>query len=163
MVAGPSLSRVLHLGDPPPTAPVGERPNPPLQRNSKAFYKAPEMATPEECLTSHVMQIEARQVERKSMQKQARKQHVADMNELRDRVGASFEEQAARRAWHRQIANDQRHQTEEKLTAALLDYKESKSGIEYWPYEAQPVGFQKPDPKEYGKELLAAAASSSAP
>lgn len=155
MVAGPSCARVLHLGDPPPTA--EGRPNPPLQRASKAFYKQPEMATADECLTSHVMQIEQRQNERRSAQKEARVRHVADMNDLRDRVGASFEEQAARRAWHKQIATDQLHQTDEKLTTALLDYKESHTGIEYWPYEVgDGHAFVLPDKKVYGAELLAA-------
>ena len=128
-----------------------------MQRNTKSFYKQPDPATAEECLTSHCAQIEQRVNFRRSAAKEARARHVAEMNDLRDRVGASFEEQAARRAWNRQVATDQLAQTSEKNTAALLDYKESHTAIEYWPYEAvQPV-FVMPDPKVYGEELLAAA------
>ena len=156
MPTGPSAALVIHLHDPPPTA--EGRPNPPLQRPSKQFYKTSLPATAEDCLTSHVIQIEERQAERKKESKEARARHIAEMHELRDRVGAGFEEQAARRAWHRTIAQEQLVQTGEKLTAALLDYKESHTGIEYWPYEAEPPVLAMPDPKVYGAELLAAAA-----
>ena len=107
---------------------------------------------------SHVNQIEERQAMRVAMRKEAKARHIAEMTELRDRVGAGFEEQAARRAWHKTIAVEQQTQTAEKQTTALLDYKESHTGIEYWPYEADPPAFVLPEPKVYGAELLAAAA-----
>jgi hypothetical protein len=155
MPTGPSATLVMHLHDPPPTA--EGRPNPPLQRTSKHFYKVSLPSSAEECLESHVKQITERQATSMNAHKEAKARHVAEMHELRDRVGASFEEQAARRAWHRTIAHEQLAQTGEKLTAALLDYKEAHTGIEYWPYEADPPAVVKVDPKTYGAELLAAA------
>ena len=81
------------------------------------------------------------------MAKAAKAQHQADMTDLNERVGASFEEQAARRAWNQQVAHDQQKQTAEKMTAMLLDYKESHTGIEYWPFEASKPGMVLPDKK----------------
>ena len=60
------------------------------------------------------------------------------------------------RARNRQIQRD------EKQAAALLDYKESRSAPEYWPYEAAKPGFALPEPKSYGAELKKAAAHKAA-
>ena len=123
----------------------------------KPFMKAPQPATTEECLSSHVRQIEERQKARRTAAKEGRAQYVEDMNKLRSETGADFEEAAARRAWHRSVASDQQAQTAERRTANLLDYKESHTGIEYWPFEAGRPAFDLPSPKEYGAELIAAA------
>ena len=147
----------IHLHDPPPTAELGSRPAPPLQRGSKSFYKQSLPASAEDCLTSHVTQIEERQAERVREKREARRRHEGEMSELRDRVGAAFEEHASRRAWHQQVAQEQLAQADEKETATLLDYKEAHTGIEYWPYEAGAPAFVRPDPKMYGAELLVAA------
>jgi hypothetical protein len=160
MVLGPSLVRVLHLSDPPPTAEAGTRPAPPLQRRLKLTLKKSLPASAEDCLTSHVQQIEDRQRQAKRDGKHTKVRHIEEMNELRERTGAVFEEQAARRAWTRAVANEQQVQTAEKRTAALLDYKESHTGIEYWPFELSTDrrGLTMPHPKDYGEELLAAVA-----
>ena len=105
----------------------------------------------------HVAQMENRQAERHAARHAARRQHQADMNELKGRVAHAYEENASRRSWHRQVATEQTVQTSEKKAAELQAYKEAHSPLEYWPYEADKPGFVPPDKKVYGAELLLAA------
>ena len=158
-----SVMKVVHLVHPPPTAdaPPNRKP-PPLQRFMKPTLKRSEPTTAGECLESHVMQIEQRVAGKAQARREARARHAAELEELNDRVNEGFEELAARRAWHREIAQDQLAQRDEKQAAALLDYKESRSAPEYWPYEAAKPGFALPEPKSYGAELKKAAAHKAA-
>ena len=81
---------------------------------------------------------------------------MADLNARQEYADV---ERASRRSWHRQIANDQIVQAEEKLAHELSLHRDSHAPIEYWPYEA-PADWRGPvvpDKKLYGAELLLAA------
>jgi len=159
----PSLQSVLHLSaDPAVDSYVAGAPSnvpraPPLQRPTKSFYKAPQPASTEDCLEMHLAQIQTRQNERVRERREARDFHKEQISDLRARVAHSFEEEASRRSWHRQIASDQSMQTAEKQATELASYKDAHTPLEYWPFEVNKPGMVLPDKKVYGAELLLAA------
>ena len=160
---GPSARSVISLSDPGRPMQSNDEilpmKGPPLQRATRRYYKLTDDVQDEDCLASHVRQLQMREDELKANRRADRRAHRADMRELRSQFDASFEEIAARRAWHSQVAGQQLQQAREQEAVRLATYKEANTMEEFWPYEKGDRRRKALPPKsDYGKELLTQAA-----
>lgn len=87
-----------------------------------------------------------------------RREHRRDMKELCGRSLANFEEIAARRTWHREVAKAQVEQAARNSERQLAEYQKERTASEFWPFEKPRKGKPAFDAKTYGAQLLVQAA-----
>ncbi|KAL1521620.1 hypothetical protein AB1Y20_021279 [Prymnesium parvum] len=156
---GPSMMSVISLSDPGlparDTDEILPMKCPPLQRAGRAFFKPRTEVQDEDCLASHVRQLQLREAELKEEARANRRDHRKDMRQLRKQFECTFEEMAARRSWHRQVAAQQLQQARERGERRLSAHKEGNVVPDFWPfggYDGRKVPL--PDKKDYAKQLL---------
>jgi len=148
---GPSARAVLQLSD---AGRSGSTVAPPLQRSSRAYFRPADPVLEEDCLASHVRELQARETKRKVELQTTRKEHHRDIRELRGQFATAFEEVAARRAWSRQVAAEQQAQTAGRTQREIDEYRRERDVKEFWPFETSRRGAPVLDMQTYGAQLL---------
>lgn len=164
---GPSLEAVLQLYDPGISTNQADEilpiQDPPLQRPFRRSHKPPAEVKELDCLDSHLRQLQQRELEMKKERRSKRREHRQDMRELRDQFKETFAEMAARRSWHREVADDHLRQALEHGKARVTAHREAHTMSDYWPFGTEDKRMPPPiDKKAYATLLLSQATSHAA-
>lgn len=149
---GPSLSAVLALNVSQPPSEIGvPRPQPPLQRIRAPMVGVPHPNTEADCTRSHLEQLKDKYKREKREARDDRREYRREMRTLNASFESEFEEQAARRAWGKDVAAHHLEAKQDKTKREIMEHRIDYAEPDFFPFKSErPIEM---DAETYGAVL----------
>ena len=149
---GPSLSAVLALNVSQQPSEIGvPRPQPPLQRIRAPMVGVPHPNTEADCTRSHLEQLKDKYKREKREARGDRREYRREMRTLNASFESEFEEQAARRAWGKDVAAHHLEAKQDKTKREIMEHRIDYAEPDFFPFKSErPIEM---DAETYGAVL----------